>query len=105
MGGFTPKVSVRRLKRNTDVRVMSFKYTNAKVQLRIKICILGSYISWNLHQPTTDLKFSYDGNLNLFKFIEIAQKNDLLVILRPGPFIDSERDMVWFLFHAINKCR
>ncbi len=60
----------------------------------MKIGKLDSYISWNLHQPTADLKFNYDGNLNLFKFIEIAQKNDLLVILRPGPYIDSERDMV-----------
>ncbi|CAL8127088.1 unnamed protein product [Orchesella dallaii] len=61
-----------------------------------------TYVAWNLHQEASEEKFSYDGNLNLFKFIEIAQKNDLLVILRPGPYIDSERDMgglpAWLLW-------
>ena len=53
------------------------------------------YIEWQSHQPTPGDEFNFEGNLNLFKFLETAQKNDLLVILRTGPFMDAERDMVW----------
>jgi len=47
-----------------------------------------------MHQPTPELKYNFEGDLNLFNFLKLAHKNDLLVILRPGPFIDAERDMV-----------
>ncbi|XP_021964438.1 beta-galactosidase isoform X2 [Folsomia candida] len=39
------------------------------------------------------MDFNYKGNLNVFKFLKLAQDNDLLVILRPSPFIDAEWDM------------
>lgn len=60
----------------------------------INILLSFSYIPWTLHQTSPDLKFNYDGNLNLFRFLEIAQENDLLVILRTGPYMDAEWDMV-----------
>lgn len=37
--------------------------------------------------------FDLSGNNNITHFIQLAQEEGLLVILRPAPFIDSERDM------------
>ena len=37
------------------------------------------------------------------KFIKLAQANDLLVILRPGPFIDAEREMGGLPFWLLQK--
>ena len=48
-----------------------------------------TYVAWNVHEPFKgDYRFS--GNNDIVKFIETAQKNDLLVILRPGPYICAE---------------
>ena len=52
-----------------------------------------SYIEWSSHEPEPGV-FSFDGDNDLVQFIKLAQANDLLVILRPGPFIDAERDFV-----------
>lgn len=38
--------------------------------------------------------YDFSGNNNLTHFINIAQEEGLLVIIRVGPFIDAERDMV-----------
>ena len=55
-----------------------------------------TYVPWNLHEPEIGL---YDfGNLtrdfspflDIRKFLQIAQEEDLLVILRPGPYICAE---------------
>jgi beta-galactosidase len=67
-------------------------------------CFLGDrYVEWSSHQPFPTEDYNFDGNLNLVEFIELAQKNNLLVILRPGPFIDAERDMVGNLLQQIIK--
>jgi len=58
-----------------------------------------SYVEWSSHQPNPTEDYNFDGHLNLFEFLETAQKNDLLVILRPGPFIGAERDMVMFILY------
>ena len=36
---------------------------------------------------------NFQGQHDVIQFIKMAQKLDLLVLLRPGPFIDAERDM------------
>uniref|UniRef100_A0A0K2ULT6 Beta-galactosidase n=1 Tax=Lepeophtheirus salmonis TaxID=72036 RepID=A0A0K2ULT6_LEPSM len=50
------------------------------------------YVEWKLHEPRPG-KYNFSGSRNIEKFIQLAQSNDLLVILRPGPYIDGERDM------------
>ncbi|MDA3899066.1 MAG: beta-galactosidase [Spirochaetes bacterium] len=50
-----------------------------------------TYIPWNLHEPTRG-NFDFAGILDLERFIQIASELDLLVILRPGPFICAEID-------------
>jgi beta-galactosidase len=53
---------------------------------------------WNLHEPRRgDYDFSEGQNdfsafLNVTAFVEMAQEEDLFVILRPGPYICSEWD-------------
>nr|CAB3249256.1 beta-galactosidase-1-like protein 2 [Phallusia mammillata] len=60
--------------------------------LKMKACGLNTietYVPWNLHEPTPN-NFDFSGNLNLVKFLKLAQKLDFLVLLRPGPYICSE---------------
>jgi len=49
-----------------------------------------TYVPWNLHQPTEDLEFDFSGVLDIEEFIIEAQKQGLLVIVRPGPYICAE---------------
>nr|CAD7200164.1 unnamed protein product [Timema douglasi] len=55
-----------------------------------------TYIPWNLHEPRRNVyDFGNGGNdlspfADVVSFLKIAQEEDLLVILRPGPFINAE---------------
>ena len=46
-----------------------------------------------MHEPEPE-KWVWDGDADLIEFIRLAQEEDLLVILRPGPYICAERDFV-----------
>jgi len=50
-----------------------------------------TYVFWNAHEPRPG-EFRFDGNLDIAKFIRMAQAEGLLVILRPGPYVCSEWD-------------
>jgi len=52
-----------------------------------------SYVEWSLHEPEPG-QFNWTGDADLVNFLNIAQEEDLLVLLRPGPYICAERDMV-----------
>ena len=54
------------------------------------------YLAWNLHEPEP-LQYNFAGDLDIRRFILTAQKSGLLVVLRPGPFIDAEVDMVMYI--------
>ena len=43
-------------------------------------------IPWNIHEPFYG-KFDFNGNNDINAFIELAQQEDLFVLLRPGPYI------------------
>jgi len=52
-----------------------------------------TYVAWNLHEPYEgEWNFSNDkhSNLDIAEFIRLAQELDLLVNLRPGPYICAE---------------
>ncbi|KAK8753118.1 hypothetical protein OTU49_002622 [Cherax quadricarinatus] len=49
-------------------------------------------VEWSSHEPEPGV-FDFAGNHDLEGFIKTAQEQDLLVILRVGPFICAERDM------------
>lgn len=62
-----------------------------------------TYVEWALHNPKPDV-FNWEGIADLERFIQLAADEDLLVILRPGPYICAERDMVReFHFVALNS--
>lgn len=50
-----------------------------------------TYVEWSLHEPYKGV-YDFEGDTDLFRFIELAHKHDLLVILRVGPYICAERD-------------
>lgn len=51
------------------------------------------YIPWNYHEALPGL-YNFSGDRNLEHFLKLAQDIGLLVILRPGPYICAEWDMV-----------
>lgn len=48
-----------------------------------------TYIPWNIHEPYEG-KFDFQGIKDIEKFIQIAEKIGLYVILRPTPYICAE---------------
>lgn len=65
---------------------------------RIKMCkALGMnticmYVFWNIHEQNPD-EFDFTGNKDIAEFVRLCQKNDLNVILRPGPYVCAEWEM------------
>jgi len=57
---------------------------------------VSTYVEWSQHEPSPG-HFEFSGELDLQYFIQLAQEEDLLVLLRPGPYICAERDMVRLL--------
>lgn len=56
-------------------------------------CFVDRYVEWSQHEPSPG-HFEFSGELDLQYFIQLAQEEDLLILLRPGPYICAERDMV-----------
>ncbi|KAG8193654.1 hypothetical protein JTE90_024017 [Oedothorax gibbosus] len=52
-----------------------------------------TYVEWNHHEPEPGV-YNFKKNYDLPRFLKIAHDLNMLVILRPGPYIDAERDMV-----------
>ncbi|TXK44318.1 glycosyl hydrolase family 35 [Pontibacter qinzhouensis] len=50
---------------------------------------VATYVFWNVHEQTEG-KFNWEGNNDLRKFMELCAKNDLLAIVRIGPFAHGE---------------
>ena len=48
-----------------------------------------TYVAWNTHEQKEGV-YNFEDENDILHFIDIAQDNDLLVILRPGPYIDAE---------------
>ena len=48
-----------------------------------------TYIPWNAHEPKKG-EFCFEGRLDLVRFVKLAQKLGLYVILRPSPYICAE---------------
>ncbi|KAM8901167.1 beta-galactosidase-1-like protein isoform 3-T3 [Lycaon pictus] len=50
------------------------------------------YVPWNYHEPEPGV-YNFNGSRDLFAFLKEASLANLLVILRPGPYICAEWDM------------
>lgn len=58
-----------------------------------------TYCAWNMHEKKPQ-EYCFDGNLNIAEFIKLAEKNGLMVIVRPGPYICAEWEfggLPWWL--------
>ena len=73
--------------------------------LKLKQCgfnTVETYVCWNLHERREG-NFNFEGNLDLGRFIDIANELGLLCIVRPGPYICAEWDFggmpSWMLTH------
>ena len=58
-----------------------------------------TYCAWNLHEPEPN-KFCFEGRLDIASFIKKAAENELMVIVRPGPYICAEWEfggLPWWL--------
>lgn len=52
------------------------------------------YINWNFHEPERGV-YDFSGDADFVKFFKLAQELGFVVVLRPGPFINAEVDMVF----------
>lgn len=52
-----------------------------------------SYVPWNYHEPEPGV-YNFNGSRDLIAFLKEASIANLLVILRPGPYICAEWEMV-----------
>lgn len=65
------------------------------------LCI---YIFWNAHEPQQD-QFNFTDNNDIRAFVQLAQKNGMYVIVRPGPYVCAEWEMgglPWWLLKKKN---
>lgn len=51
-----------------------------------------AYLFWNYHEPAPD-QFNWKGMADVAEFCKLAQKEGLLVILRPGPYSCAEWEL------------
>ena len=56
------------------------------------VSALQTYVEWSSHQPEEGVT-DFSGQQDLVQYVRLAQELGLLVILRPGPYIDAERDL------------
>lgn len=61
-----------------------------------------TYVEWSLQNPK-DGVYVWDGIADVEQFIQVAAEEGLLVVLRPGPYICAERDMVCDLLRLIES--
>ncbi|CAH3124647.1 unnamed protein product [Pocillopora meandrina] len=54
---------------------------------------VATYVAWNMHEAQEG-KYDFEGNNDLVGFIQMAQSVGLLVIVRAGPYICAEWDLV-----------
>ena len=68
------------------------------------ICI---YTFWNFHEQQSD-QFNFEGDHDVARFCQLAQKHGMYVILRPGPYACAEWEMgglPWWLLKRDVKLR
>ncbi len=50
---------------------------------------VSTYVFWNRHEPRPGV-YDFAGENDIARFIRLAQEEDLLVVLRPGPYVCAE---------------
>ena len=63
-----------------------------------------TYVAWNLHEPQKGV-FNFEGIADIERWINLAEKYGLYIIMRPGPYICAEWDfggLPWWLVNEEN---
>lgn len=69
------------------------------------IRVIDTYVEWALHNPEPGV-YNWEGLADLEYFLDLTQKLNQKVILRPGPYICAERDNVSRLDKIVGaKCQ
>lgn len=55
------------------------------------------YVEWSYHEPE-ERQYNFEGDRDLVRFVQTAAEVGLHVLLRVGPYICAERDLVSSLF-------
>lgn len=61
-----------------------------------------TYIPWNIHEPKKG-EFDFSNNKDIVKFVKLAEELDLLVILRPTPYICAEWEFGGLPYWLLNE--
>ncbi|KAH7969195.1 hypothetical protein HPB52_015787 [Rhipicephalus sanguineus] len=64
---------------------------------------IDTFVEWSSHEPEEG-HFDFRGQQDLVTFLEMAHNLSLMVILRPGPYIGAERDMVENKYGLSREC-
>jgi beta-galactosidase len=69
------------------------EYWNARLEMAraMGVNTISTYVFWNRHERTPD-SYDFTGENDIAHFIRLAQRNELHVILRPGPYVCAEWD-------------
>lgn len=74
-------------------RVPRFYWKDRLLKMKMAgLNAIQTYVPWNFHELQPG-KYQFSGDQDMEYFIRLAQELDLLVILRPGPYICAEWDM------------
>jgi beta-galactosidase len=63
---------------------------------------ISTYVFWNFHEMS-DHSFDFAGSKNVSRFIEIAEEEGMLVMIRPGPYVCAEWDFGGLPIYLLNK--
>lgn len=73
-------------------RVLPEYWKDRMIKLKEMGCnTLETYVAWKLHEPHEG-QFHFEDNLDLVRYIKLAEEIGLKVIVRPGPYICAEFD-------------
>uniref|UniRef100_A0A7S1RL73 Beta-galactosidase n=1 Tax=Alexandrium catenella TaxID=2925 RepID=A0A7S1RL73_ALECA len=68
---------------------------------------VSTYVAWNFHEQAEGVFDFSSERHNLTKFIQLADRLGMLVVLRPGPYICAEWDFgglpAWMLKHTLRE--
>ncbi|XP_069862600.1 beta-galactosidase [Dipodomys merriami] len=74
-------------------RVPRFYWMDRLLKMKMAgLNAIQTYVPWNFHEPQQG-HYQFSGDHDVEYFLQLAHKLELLVILRPGPYICAEWDM------------
>ena len=66
------------------------------------IFLRSSYVAWNRHSIFEGVH-DFSGDLDLVSFINLVNKHNMTLLLRPGPYIDSEYEYGGYPYWIVKK--